>query len=70
MLVGEKDGHLFGRGIRGSGRTVELKHFNNNPLGYNESIDILDSRHLKTYDISADTVKIQVDEKDERTTVE
>ena len=61
-----KTENIFGRRIRGSGLTIESKHNNNNPLGYEYTIEILDSRYVSCDGISADGVKVNVDEKDEK----
>ena len=61
--VATKTGNIFGRRIR-SGRSIESKHSNNNPLTYKDTIEILDSQYTLCDDISADGVKIHVDEKD------
>ena len=52
------------------GRTAESKHINNNPLAYEDTLNILDSRHSKSDEISADMIKIQANEKEETTVAE
>ena len=59
-------GKIFGRHMKGTGRNREEKHSNNNPLRYDDTIEILDSRRATTEDITADTVQIHMTERDKR----
>ena len=65
-----RTGNIFGRRIKGSGRNIEAKHINNNPLRYKDTIEILDSRHATSEDIPAEAVKAHTDEQDERNATE
>ena len=56
---------VFGRRIKGSGRNIEAKHTNNNPLRYEDTIEILDSRQATTEDITAESVNAHASQKDE-----
>ena len=65
-----RSGKVFGRRIKGLGHNIEEKHTNNNPLRYEDTIEILDSRHATTEDITADLVKAHTTEQDERAAAE
>ena len=62
--------NLFGRRIKGLGRNIEAKHTSNNPLRYEDTIEILASRQATTEDITAESVKAHASEQDERTAAE
>ena len=65
-----RSGKVVGRRIKGSGLNIEEKHINNNPLRYEDTIAILDSRRATTEDITADMVQIYTTEQDERAAAE
>ena len=65
-----RSGKVFWRRIKGSGLNIEEKHTNNNPLRYENTIEILDSRGATTEDITADMVQIHTTERDERAAAE
>ena len=62
--------NMFGRLMKGSRRNVQEKNTTNNPLRYKDTMEILDSRHATTEDITADSEKGHASEQDERTAAE
>ena len=68
--LAKRSGKVFGWRIKGSGRNIEEKHTNNNPLRYEDTIEILDSRHATTEDITADLVQAHTTEQVERAAAE